>query len=1687
MGMFDDLKPTKQRMFDDLKPTKQRMFDDLKPTKQRMFDDLKPTKQNPNDPRNGLSKAQIAEAEANKKAYHKPDDALATVLPFSYSDAVSFGKGFTHNIDEYGASINKGLGKLSKAILPKKYQTSFFDDNAKYWNVQRKQNEIETEDNKVAHVAGEMILDPVNLTPAGVINKGRKLTRVGKSVVAGAGVGYATSKAKNYGNDDLTDTQKSQEDAVSTGFVSLLNGVIAGLTDGKVTNAIKDVEHLVGDGKEVAQRAIDTLINDPERVGFSRVEAEALKEQYNTIINSKTPQPELIREKSNATVPTEDIFSHPRAKEAIDLARDRYASQTYNDRVGGGSASWMNPDGTYARAGANGETNYHQGFNLTKADVKKIDKGNITPEIEAKLRDDIDRLENDPNWNTQEAPIQETHIDENGDLIDSETGQALFSNAGHNLAGGFGAGTVNAGSGLFDGSYDPNKDLTDQMADKFIQGMVAGTLGVSGLRALRKANPKAFEKVRSWVMDNDIKVGDKMPTDGVQLGVFAGKKAKGFEGRTTHVGKYDGQERFEINDSVAEVNPNAVVELSQKGHTTLGKLMKHDELFSNYPQLENVVVKFDKNMDAHATFDGENVITLSNKFKNKDELASSILHEVQHWVQNKEGFAGGGNFDAMLRQVDGKIYDLEKRGELSKLDAMNYRNDLDYLKNNRSAEAYNNYKKIAGEIEAREVQARHGLSAEERGLIEPYNNSETLGAEEHSDEAYNSAFMAELDGRLKDFDTTGIDPKDATLDFSRSKSDHAKALEKDFIHDGKVDTVRVAKYAEPLPLPVNNASEIEKYLNGGMLDTPIGAIAINPKGSFNHFVANTHNQNRIWYSGGFIPTLKNPLFVVSDTYKGKDTAVFYKPFKDKNNNIVHLAGYAIDKNGRLVNTTLFDISPKKLKRYLEVDDDKLLFYKHPLEDGSPHSSHSNRVDNTGAYDGIIPQNSKIPNMRDGFIKLSENSNKNLDHLEKILNKDDVKEWTDLSQGLKSSFKASFLDSFSGGYHKLRANATAGKHKVAIQAQRMGRILSKLPEQMRKDIQEYIVGDVHPSSVSKEVRQIGDNIRQTIKDLQDEMRKLNVFDDEQIDAWGDRYLKRLYEKHFGDDEKNLIHSVTGGNFGMPIMKRRGHTETISQAEYDRRVADGELDESLIGKDKKDGGIQKSVLAGKVTLERDWTKAERIEMGEIVDASITVPETFMKMAQMVEHGKLLQEVAKLEGAIVPKAEAKLATKEALNQQGFVQLEKNPRFGALSGQWVRKDVADDIGALADSIMQREGDVTAEAKALWMKYLSTVKKALTVWNIPTHINNALANPFLMHGSGMSTLDVVGGVSKSLIKMSKAPRLTELLDKEAIGALSNVEKSELSSLKNEMKYYLEAEEQGLLNTSRLEDIRVGESETHTTYKSFLKKVDEKLTSAYQGGDSVSKLAMYTHLREHGWSVEKSREGALAIMPDYSKPMAPAWRTLRDSGITPFISWTYYTLPKMLRIGGSIKGSARITGAIASLYAISYALTGIGNPYSDELPDDAKMARIPVWKDGNEITTVKMDKINPFMQLMHPLQMGRETAMNGLPQTLLGLLSGTKLYNGRPVTYDNKPKSQQLYDKAKYASGLTPLPGQVRSGIDLIESLVRDEKNRKISRDIVPRSTLQNLFKQFGVNSLTFDSKQVKKARKKKESKERWF
>ena len=84
----------------------------------------------------------------------------------------------------------------------------------------------------------------------------------------------------------------------------------------------------------------------------------------------------------------------------------------------------------------------------------------------------------------------------------------------------------------------------------------------------------------------------------------------------------------------------------------LGDLLKHDKLFKNYPELKNQIVVLNAQFDDANTLGEYNPKTnthkISEQLTDPDAIRSTLLHEIQHAVQSREGFAPGTSPDAAI-------------------------------------------------------------------------------------------------------------------------------------------------------------------------------------------------------------------------------------------------------------------------------------------------------------------------------------------------------------------------------------------------------------------------------------------------------------------------------------------------------------------------------------------------------------------------------------------------------------------------------------------------------------------------------------------------------------------------------------------------------------------------------------------------------------------------------------------------------------------------------------------------------------------------------------------------------------------------------------------------------------------------------------------------------------------------------
>lgn len=111
--------------------------------------------------------------------------------------------------------------------------------------------------------------------------------------------------------------------------------------------------------------------------------------------------------------------------------------------------------------------------------------------------------------------------------------------------------------------------------------------------------------------------------------------------------------RFEIDDSQSIFMPAYVDRVKNRNQisrktTTVGDVLVHDELFYQYPEIKDVKIILDESLEGTPTagyFDSSsNTIAFApSRLQDPEDMKSTLIHELQHSVQETEGFATGDN------------------------------------------------------------------------------------------------------------------------------------------------------------------------------------------------------------------------------------------------------------------------------------------------------------------------------------------------------------------------------------------------------------------------------------------------------------------------------------------------------------------------------------------------------------------------------------------------------------------------------------------------------------------------------------------------------------------------------------------------------------------------------------------------------------------------------------------------------------------------------------------------------------------------------------------------------------------------------------------------------------------------------------------------------------------------------------
>lgn len=397
--------------------------------------------------------------------------------------------------------------------------------------------------------------------------------------------------------------------------------------------------------------------------------------------------------------------------------------------------------------------------------------------------------------------------------------------------------------------------------------------------------------------------------------------------------------------------------------------------------------------------------------------------------------------------------------------------------------------------------------------------------------------------------------------------------------------------------------------------------------------------------------------------------------------------------------------------------------------------------------------------------------------------------------------------------------------------------------------------------------------------------------------------------------------------------------------------------------------------KLGKRKNLTIEDRIELGQIHDASAIVPLTINKQRTMIMTASFLKDVADT-----------FAKEEPLD--GYVKVPdikvggSVKQFGALSGKYIPEDV---YNALRDADMI-VNDVKGDIKNVVAYLVDHIKANLTIKNPPTHLFNILSNLNIAFVNGDMT--ALGKVTSMYLRDREAfNNLVELARENGL----NTQLTYLDDLV--LKGEFEKTESPMFFVRALKSLYMAEG---TKLGDFARK-------AYEWEDAIFKVANFQRNLDAGMSPREAMKEANYTYVDYTTPIPPFLKSLDRYGIYPFLHYVIKSTPAMAR---TILKSKTNTFRWMTM---QFALYGLGwSVFND---DDDKYK--PKWAadDVNMFSAKKWGEISDgwFLNVGRAIPAMKLTGLD-LSQDFLGLSSGfvQSLYN---ILINKTPLGYPISDK----------------------------------------------------------------------------
>ena len=492
---------------------------------------------------------------------------------------------------------------------------------------------------------------------------------------------------------------------------------------------------------------------------------------------------------------------------------------------------------------------------------------------------------------------------------------------------------------------------------------------------------------------------------------------------------------------------------------------------------------------------------------------------------------------------------------------------------------------------------------------------------------------------------------------------------------------------------------------------------------------------------------------------------------------------------------------------------------------------------------------------------------------------------------------------------------------------------------------------YESSLTKDIKRLGFAGARKLKIIGDELRPRGKTLDKSITI-------KAYERSFKPESKTygryddytteaLTRAVSKLSYNNLIDK----LDKKTKANRKFKLEDYKLNNSV--RDVRDWKVidqdsEKILLESKtrLSLRKDYSKEDRIRMGEIEDASFNISETGRLMTNDLAVFKLYSKIAKDKdlsmGEITFKTKAK---KGNFFEEDWIRMPNDAltdayvgglpvrKYGELANRYVPKEVHDDLVKMRN-MKTEEGKIQEGYLALnrWWK------KSKTAWNPVVHANNSISNIILYDLAGadykylrLGFKEIKQGIRKEpnthFYNLAKehgvfdvdmvSQELRKLGDQIGDDLLLKLSNKTAPEIINAQQYSL-----GVFQ-------KLGRKGYNLTFK--------KLEDFYQLEDQAFRMGLFMDRLAKGMKPSDAAADAKKWFIDYDIN-APFINIMRRYP-TPFLSYTYRVIPLLA------EAAIKRPWKFAKWSVGAYALNQVGRATS---PGDEDKERILMREDLNQ-------------------------------------------------------------------------------------------------------------------------------------------